>query len=178
MTAFKSVLALAALAIAPALHAAEPLESVPRLDLARYAGTWHEQAHLPMVFQRKCAKNTTATYTVRPDGNIDVLNRCETRDGRAIDAHGLARPVADAPGRLEVRFAPAALSFLPFVWADYWVTDLDPAYRWAVVGEPRRKYLWVLARDKQLPRDELDAIVERAKAKGFATEDLVYTPQQ
>jgi apolipoprotein D and lipocalin family protein len=176
MTKFRRLIAAALLATA-GTAAAEQLATVERVDLKRYAGTWHEQARLPMFFQRKCARNTTATYAIKADGGIAVRNRCETQDGKAIEALGTARTVPDSSAKLEVRFAPDALAFLPFVWADYWVIDLDPQYQWAVVGEPRLKYLWVLSRDKTLPRETLQAIVERAKAKGFATERLIYTPQ-
>lgn len=177
MTKFKSLLAAVLLATGSAA-ATEPLPTVASVDLKRYAGTWYEQAHLPMFFQRNCAQNTTATYSIKADGNIEVRNRCETRGGKAIEAVGTARTVPGSSAKLEVRFAPDLLAFLPFVWADYWVIDLDPQYQWAVVGEPRRKYLWVLSRQKALPRETLDAIVQRAKAKGFNTERLIYTPQR
>lgn len=156
---------------------AAPLTTVENLDLQRYAGTWYEQARLPMFFQRKCERNTTAHYAIQANGDIAVTNRCQTRDGKIIKAEGTARVVPGSSAKLEVRFAPDVLAFLPFVWADYWVIDLDPQYQWAVVGEPRRKYLWVLSRDKSLQRETLEAIVERAKAKGFRTERLIYTPQ-
>lgn len=96
-------------------HAAEPNRPVPNVDLARYAGTWHEQARLPMFFQRKCVRDTTATYALRDDGRIDVVNRCATADGGVIEARGVARGVDGSTSQLEVRFAPAALGFLPFV---------------------------------------------------------------
>ena len=111
-------------------------EPVSRIDLARYAGHWHEIAHLPMVFQRRCIDHVTADYTLRPDGKLDVRNVCRTRNDIADVAEGVARPAGGRAGALKVRFAPAWLAWLPFVWADYWVIDLDPAYRWAVVGSP------------------------------------------
>ena len=176
MTKFRHLVAAALLATM-GTAAAEQLTTVESVDLKRYAGTWYEQARLPMFFQRNCARNTTATYSIKADGDIAVRNRCETKDGKAIVAVGTARTVRGSSAKLEVRFAPDALAFLPFVWADYWVIELDPQYQWAVVGEPRLKYLWVLSRDKTLPRETLDAIVQRAKAKGFDTSRLVYTSQ-
>ena len=177
MTKLRLLIAAAMLATT-GTAAAEPLTTVASVDLKRYSGTWYEQAHLPMFFQRNCAQHTTATYSIKADGNIEVRNRCETKNGKAIESVGTARTVPDSSAKLEVRFAPDVLAFLPFVWADYWVIDLDPQYQWAVVGEPRRKYLWVLSREKTLPRETLDAIVQRAKAKGFKTERLIYTPQR
>lgn len=176
MTKLNRLIGVAFLAMAGSA-AAQPLQTVERVDLNRYVGTWYEQARLPMFFQRNCEKNTTATYSLKANGDIAVRNRCETKDGKAIEAMGTARAMPDSTAKLEVRFAPDVLAFLPFVWADYWVIDLDPQYQWAVVGEPRRKYLWVLSRDKALPRETLDAMVQRAKAKGFNTERLIYTPQ-
>ena len=123
----------------------EPNTPVAAVDLARYAGTWYEQAHLPMFFQRKCIADTTARYTVNADGTVAVVNRCRTRDGRFTEARGVARMVDGRSSTLEVRFAPQWLSWLPMVWGDSWVIALDEAdYRWAMVGEPGLKYLWVL----------------------------------
>jgi lipocalin len=123
---------------------AEPLRNQPvsTLDLNRYAGTWHEIAHLPMYFQRKCQDRITATYTLRADGRIHVRNACRTKAGKEDVAHGIAKPAGGPAGALKVRFAPGWLSWVPWVWADYWVIELDPDYQWAVVGSPSRKYLW------------------------------------
>lgn len=91
---------------------------VPRLELQRYSGTWHEIAHLPMFFQRQCVDRISATYTALPDGTIEVRNACRTKDGSMSQSTGVARPVQGHPGQLKVRFAPDWLSWLPMVWAD------------------------------------------------------------
>jgi apolipoprotein D and lipocalin family protein len=148
----------------------KPLEVVPSVDLTRYAGKWYEIARLPNRFQRACASDITATYTLRPDGKITVLNECRQADGRPKSAKGTAR-VADAKGpntKLKVTF------FWPFS-GNYWIIDLDPAYRWAVVGEPGRDYLWILSRQPRLDDGLLQQIVERAKQKGFDTGKLLKT---
>ncbi len=149
-----------------------PLEVVPSVDLTRYAGKWYEIARLPNRFQRDCAGHTTATYTLRPDGKITVLNECRKADGRQKSAQGTAR-VADARGpntKLKVTF------FWPFS-GNYWIIDLDPEYRWAVVGEPGRDYLWILSREPRLDAAVYQKIVERAKHRGFDTGKLLRTPQ-
>ena len=149
-----------------------PLEVVPSVDLTRYAGKWYEIARLPNRFQRDCAGNSTATYTLRPDGKITVLNECRKADGRQKSAKGTAR-VADAGGpntKLKVTF------FWPFS-GNYWIIDLDAEYRWAVVGEPRRDYLWILSREPQLDTALYEQIVERAKQRGFDTGKLLKTRQ-
>ncbi len=146
---------------------------VASLDLQRYAGQWHEIARLPMYFQRKCASDTTATYTPRGDGNLTVRNACRTKAGDMDVSEGVARPVEGQAGALEVRFAPDWLSWLPMVWADYWVVDLDPDYQWAVVGGPSRKYMWVLSRTPTMPTALFDQIKARAISRGYDLDALV-----
>lgn len=146
---------------------------VPALDLGRYAGKWHEIAHLPMFFQRQCVGDITAEYTPLEDDSIEVRNGCRTKDGSRDEAVGVARPVEGSPGALEVRFAPRWLSWFPGVWADYWVVDLDPDYRWAVVGSPGRKYLWILSREPRMDKALFERLVGDADARGYAVDDLV-----
>mgnify|MGYP003575745963 CR=1 FL=1 len=153
--------------------AAESNTSVAALDLDRYTGTWHEIAHLPMFFQRQCVDNITATYSKLAGGDIEVRNACRTRDGSHDESVGVARGVPGKPGELKVRFAPAWLSWVPGVWADYWVVALDPDYQWAVVGGPSRKYLWILSRSPTMPRARYDQLVAAAAAKGYPTDKLV-----
>jgi apolipoprotein D and lipocalin family protein len=171
----------AAASLLPGAPAAgQPVEPVPELDLARYAGLWYEIARYPQFFQRNCAGEVTARYTLREDGRVDVHNRCRRADGREIDAKGVARR-SDPEGpasRLEVRFAPGWLSALPFVWADYWVIDLDPQYRWAVVGSPSRKYLWILSRTPRLDEATYERILRRIRAQGYDTDRLMATRQE
>ena len=148
---------------------APPLETVPSVDLGRYAGKWYEIARLPNRFQRACAGDVTATYTSRPDGRISVLNECRTAEGRTKSARGTAKRADQVhPGKLKVTF------FWPF-YGDYWIIDLDPEYGWAVIGEPGRKYLWVLGREPRLDEDLYRRIVERASQKGFDTTRLLRT---
>ena len=157
---------------AQAQHATLPNQSVPVLDLQRYSGQWHEIAHVPMFFQRKCVENITATYSQKPDGNISVRNACDDKDGKRIESEGSARPVAGHPGRLKVRFAPDWLAWVPMVWADYWVVELDPDYQWAVVGGPSMKYLWILSRAPSMDRALFDAIRARAAQRGYPVDNL------
>lgn len=70
-----------------------------------------------------------------------MRNACRTKDGKRDESQGVAKPAGGSAGALKVRFAPGWLSWLPWVWADYWVLELDADYRWAVVGGPRRKYM-------------------------------------
>lgn len=148
-------------------------QPVAALDLPRYSGRWHEVAHLPMFFQRQCVGDVTATYTRQADGNIEVRNACRTRSGAMDESVGVARPVPGQAGALKVRFAPAWLGWVPGIWADYWVIELDPEYRWAVVGSPSRKYLWVLSRTPAMARVVFDGIRTRAAERGYPVDKLV-----
>lgn len=110
-----------------------PLETVPSVELQRYLGTWYEVASFPQSFQKGCT-GTTATYSLREDGKIDVVNRCRlgSLQGEEKVANGRARVVdTTTNARLEVSF------FGPF-WGAYWIIQLDPDYRYAVVGHPSR----------------------------------------
>ena len=146
---------------------------VEQLDIARYSGTWHEIAHLPMFWQRKCASDITATYTRRDDGGIDVRNACRTAAGEEQVSTGRAKPVPGSPGALKVTFAPRIVSWLAFTWADYWVIDLDNDYQWAVVGSPSRKYLWILSREPSMSRSRFEELRARARARGYRVDRLV-----
>lgn len=155
-----------------------PVRTVEQVDLDRYVGEWFEIARLPNRFQQQCVSDVRATYARRPDGRIDVVNGCSKADGTTTEARGVAR-VADArsSAKLKVRFAPGVLSFLPFVWGDYWIIGLADDYSWAVVGAPSRKYLWVLSRTPQLDPGRYAAALEAAKANGFDISRLSRTAQ-
>lgn len=155
----------------------EELKVVPKVDLQRYMGTWYEAARLPNSFQTKCVGDITATYTLLDDGTIEVVNRCRKGDGSYSEAKGRAKQADDdGPNtKLKVRFAPAFLSFLPFVWGDYWIIDLAPDYSYAVIGEPDRKYLWVLSRTPSIDQVKLGQILEGVKKQGYDITKLIQT---
>lgn len=166
-------IALLMLTASPSVFAAEPapVRAIPSLDLPRYLGKWYEIAAFPMYFQRNCVGDTTAEYTLRPDGDINVRNRCRTAEGYD-EANGHAW-VNDAthPAQLKVSF------FWPFR-SNYWIIGLDADYRWAVVGNPNRKYLWILSRTPALPKPMLDAALDAAAAQGYDLGQLRYTKQE
>jgi apolipoprotein D and lipocalin family protein len=166
------VAALTAGPAAGALAAGRPLETVPHVDLARYAGTWYEISSYPQRFQKGCT-GTTATYTLRADGAVEVLNRCarDSLNGRATLARGRARVVdRSTNARLKVSF------FWPF-WGDYWIIDLGRDYEYAVVGHPGRKYLWILSRTPFLEPAVYEGILGRLRSQGYDTHRLVRTLQ-
>jgi apolipoprotein D and lipocalin family protein len=137
------------------------LRTVSHVDLERYVGTWYDIASFPQRFQRGCT-GTTATYTIRADGMIDVLNRC--RDG------SLAGKERSTNAKLKVSF------FRPF-WGDYWIIDLGPSYEYAIVGHPGRDYLWILSRTPTMDGAVYDGILGRLREQGYEVERLNRTLQ-
>jgi apolipoprotein D and lipocalin family protein len=157
----------------------QTLDVVPTVDLKQYAGTWYEIARLPNWFQKQCTGEVTATYTLVDDGTIKVVNRCRKENGETAEAEGRAKRASDTgPNtKLKVRFAPKVLSFLPFVWGDYWIINLAPDYSYAVIGEPSRKYLWVLSRTPAMDDTTLQSILGQAEQKGYDLTGLIRTKQ-
>jgi apolipoprotein D and lipocalin family protein len=150
----------------------EPLETVKRVELSRYLGTWYEIANFPQRFQEGCTA-TTATYTLREDGDIHVLNRCRkgSLQGEEDSAEGRAR-VTDSKtnAKLEVTF------FWPF-WGAYWIIDLGQRYEYAVVGHPSRDYLWILSRTPTMDAAVYEGILARLKENGYPLDRLQKTRQ-
>ena len=137
-----------------------PLQTVAKVDLQRYLGTWYEIASFPQSFQKGCT-GTTATYSLKQNGELEVLNRCrlDSLDGKEKDATGRARVVdKDTNAKLEVSF------FGPF-WGDYWIVQLGDAYEYAVVGNPSRDYLWILSRTPTMDEAKYESILEKLKTE-------------
>lgn len=145
-----------------------PLKTVPAVDVQRYMGTWYEIAKYPNWFQKKCTSSTHATYSLMGNGQVQVLNRCKTDRGAWSEALGAARQIGGpTSAQLKVRFAPEWLSFIPMVWGDYWIIDLDPDYQWVLVSEPQREYLWILSRTPHMPATTYQALLAQLDKWGF-----------
>lgn len=144
-----------------------PLQTVPQVDLQRYAGTWHEIARSPNWFQRKCTGATTAEYTPMEDGRIRVVNRCQTASGKWQEVQGTARVIPDSnQARLKVNFGGP-------VSGDYWIIGLDEEnYQWAVVGHPSRWFLWLLARQPEVSPETLEKMIAIAESQGYSRDRL------
>lgn len=154
------------------------MEVVKGVDLARYQGRWYEIASFPSIFQPKNGVNTRATYTLRDDGIINVLNETWT-DGKRGFIEGTAYkadPNSDE-AKLKVKFyVPPFLPIIPVV-GDYWILYLDDDYQYALIGQPSRKYLWVLCRKTHMDEEIYNKLVEKAKEEGYDVSKLHKTPQ-
>lgn len=176
--ALSALLTVALLFVLPSQAASKKLSAVQNVDLNKYAGKWYEIGRLPNWFERDCASDVTAEYELTADKNVIVKNSCTQKDGKIKIANGFAKTANDSEVTLRVTFAPKALRFLAFVWADYTVISLDKDYQHVLVGEPSRKYLWILSRSKKLDSTTYDALVEKAKTEGFDVSKFIKTPQQ
>ena len=147
------------------------LRTVESVDLSRYSGTWYEIARYPNRFQRDCQSDTTAEYTLRKDGKVQVVNSCRQKSGKTKTAWGTAK-VADKTTNAKLRVT----FFWPF-YGDYWVIGLSPDYRYAIVGEPKRKYLWILSRTPEMDETTYQEIIKQIRTAGYDPERLIRTRQ-
>lgn len=168
------ITAIAGIPIAGGCNALNPpLDVVESVDLGSYTGRWYEIARYPNSFERGCV-GVTADYTLRQDGRINVLNTCVEGnfDGDVRTIQGIARVVdEETNAKLAVTF------FGPFE-GDYWILELGNDYEYAVVGDPSRKFLWILSREPILDGSLYDDIVSRLPEKGFDPERLEVVLQQ
>lgn len=150
-----------------------PLQVVPYVDLNLYTGVWYEIARYPNSFQEGCV-GSKATYSVRDDGKISVLNECYDKsfEGKLKIAKGKAW-VVDAQTNAKLK-----VSFFLFFAGDYWIIDLGKNYEYAVIGHPKRTYLWILSRTKEMDSEVYEAIVSRLGHKDYDTSMLIKTPQK
>lgn len=165
--------ALAALALTGCSHRkTSPLRTVPHVDLDRYLGRWYVIANIP-YFLEKGKVASYDTYTRRPDGKLDNLFtfRKGSFDAPEQTWHGVAwvtNPTTNSEWKVR------------FLWpltSTYLVLELDPEYRWAVVGTPGRDLLWILARDRQLAPADYEHILGLIEAQGYDRAQIVPVPQ-
>lgn len=147
--------------------------TVKELDLNRYMGTWYEIARFPHSFEKDLV-GVTATYSLRDDGKISVVNEGYkyTLDGEQSKAVGKAKiPDKTEPGRLKV-------SFFCFFYGDYYVLELDPDYQYVMLGSSSDKYFWILSRTPQMAPDVYEMLLEKARKRGYNLERLYKVPQR
>lgn len=146
------------------------LETVANVDVQRYMGKWYEIASFPQSFQKGCSC-TVAEYELLENGKVSVTNSCDANGKKKVATGKAWVTDKSTNAKLKVSF------FWPFS-GKYWIIDLADDYSYAVVGHPNRKYLWILSRTPQMEEQIYNAIVERAKAKGFDITQLQVTTQK
>ena len=146
-------------------------ETVKEVDLQRYLGKWYEIARFDHSFERGLV-GATATYSMREDGKIKVLNQGykNTLDGELSKAEGKAK-LTDEPGKLKV-------SFFWIFYADYYILELDANYQWALIGSKSDKYLWILSRTPKLEDNVKNLILHHAAKRGYDTSKLIWVEQK
>ena len=147
----------------------EGLTVISGFDLERYLGTWYEIARLDHKFERGLS-NVTATYSLRDDGGVHVVNQgYNEKAGKWDEAVGKAYFVESPDkGRLKVSF------FGPF-YGGYNIIEIDQVgYQYSMVAGPNRSYLWILARMSELEPGLVDRLVGKARELGFSTDDLIF----
>ncbi|CAA6821062.1 MAG: Outer membrane lipoprotein Blc [uncultured Sulfurovum sp.] len=145
-----------------------PLATVEKVNLERYLGTWYEIARYDQFFERGCS-NITATYSLKEDKTLKILNRC-TKEGELSEATGKAYADDETNSKLKVSF------FGPF-YGDYWIIMLDEEYSYAVIGTPSREYFWILSRTPKMEKETLDSILEKLPSLGYDKSKLIYPVQ-
>jgi apolipoprotein D and lipocalin family protein len=150
-----------------------PLATVSHVDLNRYMGVWYEIARYPNSFQKGCV-GSRATYTLMDDGKVSVLNECYdgSFSGKLRSAKGKAWVVdKETNAKLKV-------SFFWFFAGDYRIIDLGKDYEYAVIGHPKRKYLWILSRMKEMDNTVYEGILSLLRDKKYDISKLIKTAQQ
>lgn len=147
-----------------------PLETVNKVDIQKYLGTWYEIARFEHRFEEGC-KNVTANYSLKDNGDIKVINSCtQIETGEKTQATGVAYAVDKTNSKLKVSF------FRPF-YGDYWVLMLDEEYKYALVGSPNREYLWILSRTKTISEETKNSILAKLPALKFDASKFIWTIQ-
>jgi lipocalin len=163
-------------ALAAACTMPPPVTStVPAVDLSRYLGTWYEVGSVKQFFSVGLV-NTTAQYSLLPDGTVRVENSGNyfAPDGFESRIVGSAVPVDATNARLNVSFSGFNGADPP---GNYWIVDLDPDYRWAVVSDPTGTSGFLLSRTKQVSPELYQELLDRAAAKGVQIANITPTPQ-
>ena len=148
-----------------------PLQTVEKVELNNYLGSWYEIARYEHFFERDC-KNVTANYSMMDEKTIKVINKCtKIQTNEKKEATGRAYAIDESNSKLKVSF------FRPF-YGDYWVLMLDENYSYAVVGTPSREYLWILAREKTISEELRNEILQKLPTLGFDTSKFIWTIQE
>jgi apolipoprotein D and lipocalin family protein len=165
-------LCFVALGLAGCATRQAPLKTVRHVNLPRYMGDWRVIANIPYFAEKDCVESIES-YSLRPDGKIANWFRFRKKSFDAPQQRiDFVARVVDTRSNAEWR-----VQFAPLISAGYFIIDLDPQYRWTVVGHPSRRYGWIMARGKTLPDETYQGILRRLQRQGYEPSDFVKVPQ-
>ncbi|HZF80724.1 MAG TPA: lipocalin family protein [Rubrivivax sp.] len=173
LNAFAAGLLSLALSNLAAKEEPAPVKAIAALEVERYMGRWYQVALYPNRFQAQCVSDTTAEYRLQNDGSVTVINRCRTSQGAFDEATGLANAAGTVdngalkPAQLKVSFLPSWLRWTGIGRGDYWVIHLPSDYRYSVVSEPERRFLWILSRTPELTAADKAEVTQVLQSFGF-----------
>ena len=151
----------------------DPITVVDEVDLERFMGDWYVIASIP-TFLEKDIYNAVESYERNDDGTIATTFRF--RKG------GFDGPVKTYTPKGFVRDDPSnAVWGMQFIWpikAEYLIIWLDEQYRHTVIGRNARDYVWIMAREPEMPEDEYRRIVEFLEREGYDISELRKVPQR
>lgn len=158
---------VAAIAAPLTASAAAPEPKKP-MEVDRFMGRWYEILRTPNDMQKNCFA-ADEVWSRNPNGNFSIVQSChrDSPSGATRVMHTSAR-ILD-PGRN----AKFLASFMAGIFKQqYWVLDRADDYAWCIVGTPEGKYVWLIAREPELPAGQVASLKTRIKALGYSTGDL------
>lgn len=155
---------------------ATSLNTVKRVDLKKYKGTWYEIAKIPNRFQKKCVSDTTATYELYDDSRINVVNKCFDKNGKLLVAKGIAK-IVDTNSNSKLKVSFFSIFGWHLFWGDYWIIGLGDDYDYAIIGHPDRKYGWILNRTPQLSKEKNEEIFKIIENSGYNPDKFEFPKQ-
>jgi apolipoprotein D and lipocalin family protein len=146
--------------------------AVPQLDFAKFTGTWYEIARIPVKREKACVADTLLMFTTSVKARrFDVVRSCTTKDDTP-DAANLYGKMEGKGGDGKLKVGP----FWPF-YSRFWVLAVGRDYDWVLVGDPKKKGLWVLSRKTTLGDAEMAEAKAKARAEGYDVGKLAEVKQ-
>lgn len=150
----------------------KPIQTESFVDIDRFMGDWYVIANIPTSFEKN-AWNAVENYQ-RGEGN-----RIETTftfnkggpDGKLKKYTPVGFVKEDDPSNAEWG--------MQFIWpfkAEYLIMHVDEDYQETVIGRTKRDYLWIMARDPNLPEDRINSLIDMAVEAGYERDEIQRVP--
>ncbi len=157
------LLALAAAACAAPAAGPQPLALAPAVDAQKLGGQWYLIAHVPYAEEHD-QYDSSIELRPREDGGYDEIYRY-------FDS-GLMQSVARQRARYQLVAGSNNARWIDRSRAldtqmELGVLYVDPAYRYAVVGESGRRLGWIYARDPGVDAGTYAMLLARLDQQGY-----------